>query len=573
MDFTRLFDIVGYHLNRHPGKGGLYDLNAEGQWIKTTMATLADFIKRYRAFLLNEGLVKGDRIGLLFHHTNARLIALDLAAMCEGITPVMIHHQTPESDLRFICADARLQRIFYIYQTDVIFALNTPCLPIPDPQTLETFQHVPLFDAEIMPGDLATIVYTSGSSGLPKGVMLSHQNIVSNLKSIVASVPIKPGQRTISFLPLAHIFERVVVWSYLIYSCQIYFLPDPKEVMLHIKTIRPHYFSAVPRLLERFYETVLARRKSERGLTKWLLNLALRIGEKYGPDRRKSLGYYYKKIIIHFLVFRVWRRMLGGKIKGVIVGGSALRAGIARLFSAAGIPIREGYGMTETSPVISLNRFAPGYYRFGTAGIPLPGVEVRIVAIGENDVGEIQVKGPNVMMGYTNPVLNSEVFTPDGWLKTGDLGSWVDGKFLTITDRASQVFKTSSGKFVYPTRITNLVERHPLVEFCCIEGFQKPFVVAIIKPDFLRLEEWCNQNDIHWTAPLYMVHNLKVVQHFQTIIDEANMQLASHEVIRKFFLVADEWSFQNGDLSAIQKPRRQSILEKYQPELKKLYQL
>lgn len=573
MDFTRIFDIVGYHLRRHPDEGGLFELDAQHSWQKTSMPAFADTIIKYRVFLLQKGLAKGDRVGLLFHHTTARLLAMDLAAMSEGITPVMIHHQTPENDLRFICTDAQLKSLFYIYENDGMSALSIPCIAIPDPDTLAGYSEMPLFDAEILPGDLATIVYTSGSSGLPKGVMLTHQNIVSNLKSIVASVPIKAGQRALSFLPLAHIFERVVVWSYLIYSCRIYFLPDPKEVLVHIKTIRPHYFTAVPRLLERFYETILARRKAERGLNKWLLNLALRVGETYGPDQRKKLGYYYKKFIIHFLVYRVWRQMLGGEVKGIIVGGSALRAGIARLFSAAGIPVREGYGMTETSPVISINRFSPGQYRFGTAGMALPGVEVRITQANENGVGEIQVKGPNVMLGYTNPVLNTEVFTEDGWLKTGDLGQWIDGKFLAITDRASQVFKTSSGKFVYPVRITNLVERDPLVEFCCIEGFQKPYVVAIIKPDFVRLEEWCGHHDIHWTAPLYMVHNIKVVQHYQGIIDEANLQLASHEIIRKFILVADEWSIQNGDLSAIQKPRRQAILEKYQSELKKLYQL
>lgn len=573
MDFTRIFDLIDFHLGRHPDEGGLYELTAPEHWDKTTISNLAENIKAHRALLLSQGLVKGDRIGILFRHATAGLLALDLAAMTEGIVPILIHDLTPESDMRFISADARLRCIFHTFHSDLLAMVSVPHYQIPSVAELDKYRGMPLFDATIVPEDLATIVYTSGSSGLPKGVMLSHQNIVSNLKSIVASVPVRRGQRTLSFLPLAHIFERVVVWSYLIYGCHIYFLPDPKEVLLHIKTIRPHYFTAVPRLLERFYETLLARRKAERGITKKLLNMALRIGEKYGPDQSKTIAYYFKRIIIHVLVYRVWRKMLGGEVKGVIVGGSALRAGIARLFSAAGIPIREGYGMTETSPVISLNRFEPGQFRFGTAGIPLPGVEVKIDQPDDQGLGQILVKGPNVMLGYTNPILNAEVFTTDGWLKTGDLGKWVDKKFLAVTDRVSQVFKTSSGKFVYPARITSLLERHPLVEFSCVEGFQKPYIIAILKPDFQRLEEWCHQHEVHWTAPLYMVHNLKVVQAYQSIVDEANTQLASHEMIRKFLLVADEWHVQSGDLSAIHKPRRKIILEKYQLELNKLYQL
>lgn len=573
MDFTRIFDLVDYHLGRHPGEGGLYELIAPEKWKKTTIYDLAETIKTHRAFLLSHGLIKGDRIGVLFHHATADLLALDLAAMTEGIVPILIHHLTPENDLRFIVADAHLQCIFYALHSDLLAGIRVPYYQILTGPESDKYRGMPLFDASIIPEDLATIVYTSGSSGLPKGVMLSHHNIVSNLKSIVASVPVRPGQRTLSFLPLAHIFERVVVWSYLIYGCHIYFLPDPKEVLLHVKTVRPHYFTAVPRLLERFYETLLARRKAERGIKKRLLNMALRIGEKYGPDQPKTLAYYFKKIIIHVLVYRVWRKLLGGRVKGVIVGGSALRAGIARLFSAAGIPIREGYGMTETSPVISLNRFEPGQFRFGSAGLPLPGVEVKIDEPDDQGLGQILVRGPNVMLGYTNPILNAEVFTTDGWIKTGDLGKWIDKKFLAVTDRVSQVFKTSSGKFVYPARIISLIERNSLVEFCCVEGFQKPFVTAIIKPDFQRLEEWCHQNDIHWTAPLYMVHNLKVVKAYQAIVDEANSQLTSHEVVRKFLLVADEWMVQSGDLSAIHKPRQKTILEKYQLELNKLYQL
>jgi long-chain acyl-CoA synthetase len=305
-----------------------------------------------------------------------------------------------------------------------------------------------------------------------------------------------------------------------------------------------------------------------------ILDWAIGVGERFPSKGVEaiSVGFQLKLWLADLLVFRRWRRSLGGRIEGIVVGASALQPRLARLFSAAKIPIREGYGLTETSPVLTFNRFEPGGNYFGTVGLPVPGVEIRISAPNDAHEGEIEVRGPNVFMGYLNqPTETAAMFTDDGWLKTGDVGTFAHRRFLKITGRRKDIFKTSSGKFVSPQFVENQLVTSDFIENALVIGLNKPMVTALILPDFGTLEKWCATQKIHWTAPQFMVINPKVERFFQKIIDEKNEQLASHERIRAHRLLFEKWSPETGELTPTLKTRRPFLMEKFKEEISELY--
>ncbi|NJK84082.1 MAG: AMP-binding protein [Saprospiraceae bacterium] len=344
--------------------------------------------------------------------------------------------------------------------------------------------------AAIHEDDLATIVYTSGTTGEPKGVMLSHKNIVSNIKATIALVPINCDKITISFLPLSHIFERMVTYTYLATGASLYYIQHIETLLDDLQRIRPHYFTVVPRLVERAYDTILERATTLSPLRKKILFWSIKVGKQY-PERRLNFGYWCKLQLATVLVFNRWRAMAGWRVEGIIVGAASLAPELGRLFTAAGFNLREGYGLTETSPVIAFNRFEPGGYRFGTVGIAVPSVEIKID--GEEE-GEILVKGPNVMLGYYNkPDDTQAVLLPEGWLRTGDVGKIVHRHFLQITDRKKDIFKTSSGKYVAPQPIEALLKTSPYIAQSMIVGFQRPYITALIVPHFTLLKQWCEE--------------------------------------------------------------------------------
>ena len=353
---------------------------------------------------------------------------------------------------------------------------------------------------------------------------------------------------------------------------KIYYVEKVEEAMVLTKEIRPHYFTSVPRLLEKFYEFILEKGNEKGWLVRKILHWAIAVGERFPDKRRMGLGYWIKLKIANLLVFRIWRRALGNKVQGIVVGAAALQPKLARLFSAARMKVREGYGLTETSPVVSSNHFEPGLYRFGTVGIPVPGVEVKIHEPDESGEGEILVKGPNVMMGYyKKPKETAKVLREDGWFHTGDVGKFVQKRFLQITDRKKDIFKTSTGKYVAPQIIENHLKASPFVEQCMVLGFRRPFVSALIVPSFAMLENWCKENSVHWTAPRYMVLNPKVHEFFQTIIDDCNERHSNHQKIKKFTLLHENWTIEKGEVTPTLKLSRPSILKHREKEIEKMY--
>jgi long-chain acyl-CoA synthetase len=296
------------------------------------------------------------------------------------------------------------------------------------------------------------------------------------------------------------------------------------------------------------------------------------VGEKYKDRQRQDALYRLKLFIARILVLNTFRKALGGKIKFMAVGAASLRSDIGRLFSAAGVLTLSGYGMTEASPFISVNRTEPGLNQFGTVGIPVPGVQIKIDEPNENGEGEILVKGPNIMQGYYNrPEQTREVFTDDGWFRTGDVGKMMSKRFLTITDRKKDIFKTSAGKYVAPQVLENYFTTSPFIMQCLILGFNKPFVAAVLVPNYSLLKAWCEEQGIHWTAPTYMVHNIKVMKKFQDEVDRLNETLQGFERIKKFILSEEEWTVENKDLTTSFKPRRAKLQEKHKTDIEKMY--
>ncbi len=592
MDFRRLFDLFPYQQAIYPQKIAL--AHRDGlKWQKYSTKECLTQINKTSAALLDLGLNRNDKVALLFDRGNAYWNFLDFGMQQIGVIVVPVHSAIGDHELEYILKDAEVkfcitssnalyekaEKIFEnILTLKKIFCLekikNVPgwesLSKEPTDKHLEEFQGL---RAAIHEDDLATIIYTSGSSGTPKGVMLSHKNIVSNIKATISLVPINCDKRVISFLPLSHIFERMVTYSYIAAGASVYYVDKTESLVEYAKEVRPHYFTSVPRFLEKFYDGILERVRGMSRLKKAIFLWAIKLGEKYEGKKNISVLYFLKLKIADLFVFSSWRIALGNRVEGVIVGAAALQPRLGRLFSSAGIEIREGYGLTETSPVISFNRFEPGGVRFGTVGIPIPGIELKIDKPSDEGDGEILVKGPGVMLGYHNqPELTAKVLDDEGWFHTGDIGKIVYKRFLKITDRKKDIFKTTTGKYISPQTLENLLNGSSFIEQSMVVGFNRPFVAALIVPVFNRLKNWCEENDVHWTAEQYMVINPKVMQLFEQIIESINEGLTSQEKIRKFTLLYEDWSVENGEITPTLKLRRPYLLEKHQQEIEEIYE-
>ena len=521
-------------------------------------------------------------IAIYTHHGSPHWNVIDFATMKAGHVSIPLHGNASYEDISYILEDAHVDLVFIqnAAQKKLLDKIQDPKFKL---YALEDVPGVPSYKElfkklrgdemfpDIPKDTLATIIYTSGSTGLPKGVMLSHDNIISNIKSVISLIPVNHHHVCASYLPLSHVFERVAVLVYITVGARVYYIDDPKALVSNVQEIRPHYMTSVPRILEKVYDNIHKRVKDSNFITKQVIRWALQSGRR---SRRQSVNPLRKLELLFcdLIVFRKWRKLLGGRLKGIIVGAAAMPAHIAQLFSDAGIMIREGYGLTETSPIISFNRFEAGGNRFGTVGIPLPSVDVKIDEPDEEGIGEIVVKGPNVMLGYYhNEELTKEKINEEGWFYTGDVGKIVHKRFLSISDRKKNIFKTSSGRYVAPQYVEALLKHSDYIDQAMVIGFQKPFITALIIPNFPLLESWASENKVHWTGPQYMAIHPKVVKFYQEIIDEINEKLKRHEIIKKFHLLHEEWSIDTGEYTPTLKLKRRNILGKFEKEIGKMY--
>lgn len=586
----RTFDIIDFQLKRHPNERALVS-RSQGKWKAYSSASFRDRVDHCSAALIRLGVSHGNRIVILPHLASAEWIILDLAIQQLGAIVVPVHFTSRAEQLHHILRHTESQHCFIAHPD-----LGARFLPLPtdleevgifyiqqSPHEEEDWHYYAAYarpnpeeiarrKAAVSPDDLAAIIYTSGTTGIPKGVMLSHSNLVSNIQSVLPLVPLDRRKTSLSFLPFSHIFERTAIYVTIASGASLNLVEEREYLEKALREIRPHFFTAVPRIIEKMYERLLTIRGNGHFLQRKLLSWALGIGQRYRERPGTNLLYWLQLQIARLLVFSRLKYRLGGRVEGIIVGAAHLQPHLGRLLGAMGIRIREGYGMTETSPVISLNQFRPGMYSYGTVGVPVPGVQVRIEEPDGNGEGEILVRGPNVTRGYyRDEAAGREAFTEDGWLKTGDVGKFVKKRFLQITDRKKDIFKTSAGKYIAPQVLENHYKQSPFVEQIMVVGFQRPFVTAIIKPNFELLEQWCKVHQIHWTSPQYMVLNVKVKEKMNDEVQLLNAELANFQRVRAFHLTDREWTIESGLLTYTLKLIRPKILAAYEKEIDALY--
>lgn len=590
----RLFDFL-YHQQHFFSKEDMLAEKENGHWKKYSTQEVIDYVNKLSAGLIKLGMGKKemspelqDKIAVISKNRPEWLM-LDLACQQIGVLLCPIYPTTTRTEIEFILNDASVKMLF-VSGSEIVEKLVGIKEQVPTLESIFNFEDVKgctywksitenvlqeqideiqSFKNTILAEHCATIIYTSGTTGIPKGVMLSHQNIVSNVINSINTFPFPrmASAKALSFLPLNHIFERVASYIYMASGISIYYAESMETIAENLREVKPVLFTTVPRLLEKVYEKIMHKGAELKGIKRRLFYWAVSLAEKYDNLIDGGRLYNLQLAIANKIIFNKWREALGGNVKFIITGGAACQIKLLRIFNAAKIPIYEGYGPTENSPVISVNCQKKGGTKFGTVGLVINGQEVKL----EKD-GEICVKGPSVMMGYyKRPDLTKEVLI-DGWLHTGDIGIFEEGKYLKITDRKKELFKTSGGKYVAPQAIENKLKESPYIEQIIVIGSDKKYVSALIVPSFTQLKKWAIENNISFSSKQSAIQDPAVHLHFEKIIESFNPMFNQVEQIKKIALLAEEWSVESGELTPKLSMKRKVIIEKYSHHINNLYE-
>lgn len=594
MEIQRLFDFLTVQVNNRPDKPFLSakELTAENlkSWKHYTFKETQELTDRVSQLLINLGLKKDDKIAIIATN-RPEWNLLDFGSQQIGLVNVPMYPTIAQKDYEFIFTDADIQYAFVgneeilkkvqplmgkvaglkgIYVFDKVAGTSNlwESLPAVEQVNLPEIQKRKELVTE---NDLATIIYTSGTTGNPKGVMLTHRNIVSNIKSVQEVTPFAEDEKALSFLPLCHSFERMVFFSYLAFGIHIHYAESLESIGENLKEVQPYCFTTVPRLLEKVYEKIMAKGNELTGFKRKLFFWSIDLGSRYQLGGGNSAWYNFQLSIARKLVFSKWKEALGGNIQFIVTGAAAMQPRLITLFSAAGVNVLEGYGLTETSPVLCANRMDEKERCIGTVGIPIPGVEVKLA-----EDGEIIVRGPNIMKGYYNrPDLTAEVIDKDGWFHTGDIGIWVENfghKFLKITDRKKELFKTAGGKYIAPQAIENKMKESNYIEqIMVVGGDDKKFISALIVPSFMNLKEWAKEKDLPIGNNEQIVNNDKIKALIHQEIEHYNKDFGKWEQIKKFVLLSNEWTVEGGELTPTMKVKRKIIYERYAPHVEEMY--
>lgn len=586
-NYTRLFDIIHYQKENYP-QDKCISTKYDGSWQSVSTAEVIEQANKLSLALIELGVQAGDKIAIISSNNRTEWNIVDIACLQIGAIDVPVYPTISPGEYEYIFNDAGVTLAFVsdeelvekvavikdkvpslkeVYSFDVVqgtsnwkelFALSKP----------EHEQELENRKSAIQPNELATLIYTSGTTGKPKGVMLSHVNIVENTKATLKELPLEPGMVVLSFLPLCHVFERMVMYSYIAAGVQIHYAESMETIGDNLKEVRPHFFTTVPRLLEKVYEKIVNKGLELTGVKRWLFFWAMDLGKKYDWRDKQSAWYKIKLNIANKLIFSKWREALGGRVQGIVSGSAPLQDRLARIFTAGGIVVREGYGLTETSPVLTYNRFSNQGAMLGTVGLPIDNVEIKIA-----EDGEILAKGPNIMMGYFNQKEKTEAcFTEDGWFKTGDIGNINKEGFLLITDRKKQLMKTSGGKYVAPQPIEEKFKESMLIEQMIVVAEQEKFVSALIVPSFGNLRDWCSTKNIDVEEENeLLILNEKVLAKMDEVVAEANKNFSHAEQVKKYTLLPKEFTIENGELTPTLKLKRKEILQIYEQEINSIY--
>ncbi len=603
MEITRLFDCIHYQLEKFPLEKS-FTYKSGNEWKSFSTQEIVDKANAMSRGLLKLGVQPGDKVAVITYQNRGEWIIMDTAISQIGAINVPVYPTISPAEYVYIFNDAEI-KYAVVGKDDLVAKVQKAQPDIPSLKGIYCFEKdkgVPHWEtlmeadeslqpkveelkAQVDPMALATLIYTSGTTGNPKGVMLSHSNIISNTDAVKELLPVDAGDKVLSFLPICHIFERVATYSYIRNGVKIYQTGTDNlgGEDGDLRAVAPHMFSTVPRLLEKVYEKIYNKGLDLTGLKKKLFFWALSLTDDYDVQNPNS-GLKYS--IADKLIFSKWREALGGNIKGILTGAAACPVKMMRVFSAAGIPIREGYGLTESSPGIAVSYWKEGGAMMGTVGPALPNVEI---VIEEDDnygpgEGEILAAGPNIMMGYyKKPEATADtLFEKDGktWLRTGDIGKFLTDskgrKFLKITDRKKELLKTSGGKYVAPTPIENKLKENFMVEQVMVVGEKQKFVSAIITPAQEVLEDWCKNNGVDCSNMSAACKDPKVMAVYQEAINELNPNFSHIEQIKKFVLIPDAWEPTKADgsdaeLTPTMKLKRRVIRKKYEKEIAEIY--
>tara|TARA_R110001583_G_scaffold21479_3_gene81643 strand:+ start:4794 stop:6569 length:1776 start_codon:yes stop_codon:yes gene_type:complete len=584
---TRLFDFAYNQLKDNPQKK-CFNSKVNSQWISTSTEEYLNLVNIVSKSLLSLGVKPTDKIAVVTSTNRFEWSVLDIAILQIGAVNVPLYPTISSSDYQYIInhSDAIFCFVSDIYLAEKVSKIkeNTNLKDIYSFDTLNNFSswkslielgkiannqaEVDRLKALVLPENLATIIYTSGTTGTPKGVMLSHKNIVENTFVSAKALDFNPiNHRVLSYLPVCHIFERFALYYYQLMGFEIYFAESIDKLGDNLKEVKPHFIPVVPRLLEKIFDKIVDKGSSLTGVKKILFFWALELGKKYKPYHKNGWWYHFQLAIAKKLIFSKWQEAFGGNIKFVVTGSAPMQPLLIKVFTAAGIPVLEGYGMTETSPGISINDIRNNGFKIGTVGRVLDDIEVKIA-----EDGEILVKGSNVMMGYyKNKALTTKTIV-NNWLQTGDIGVLDDDGFLKITDRKKEMFKTSGGKYIAPAVLESKLKESRFIEQIMIIGESQKMPAAIIQPHFEFLINWAHRKNIKTNGTnASIITNKKVKKRIQKEIDKANSNFGKWEQIKAFELTAEIWSIENGLLTPTLKMKRKEILNKYKNLYTKIY--
>lgn len=581
---TRIFDLH-YHQQKNYKKEDSLTSKVNGKWEKISTDEFISMGQKMSLAFLKMGLQPGDKIAIISNNRSEWHIT-DLGITQMGGISVPIYPTITEEDYTYIMNDAEVKCCF-VSDADLFQKVSNIQSQVASLQHVYTYDQVSgaknwrealELDANgdfsavqsIMNGikteDLATLIYTSGTTGRPKGVMLSHRNLVANSLSSRKRLPCDHNSKALSFLPLCHVYERMVAYMYIYVGVSIYYAESMETIGDDLRDVKPQIFTAVPRLLEKVYDKIIAKGMDLTGIKKALFFWAVGLGNRYEIGGKNPF-YNFQLKLANIIIFSKWREALGGNAIAVASGAAALQPRLARIFLAAQIPVMEGYGLTETSPVISVNCEENDGVRIGTVGRPLDDVTVKIA-----EDGEILVKGPNVMMGYYNkPEATKEVFNEDGFFKTGDIGELSADNFLKITGRKKETFKTSGGKYIAPQVIENKMKESSFIEQLMVVGEGEKHPSAVIQPAFDFLKDYCKRKNIPYTNNASIVNNQTIIDRIQKEVDHYNENFAKYEQVKRFILVPDVWGIDTGEMTPTMKIKRAIVKAKYLDQIEAIY--
>ncbi|GAL84442.1 long-chain-fatty-acid--CoA ligase [Sporocytophaga myxococcoides] len=585
MEFKRLFDLLEYQVKNFP-KDDALACKINGTWKKFSSLDYATIADKLSTGLLKLGIKKDDKVAIVSPN-RPEWNFVDIALQQIGAVGVPVYPTNTVENYNFIFRDADVKLIFVADQelhekskeaaVGITSVRDIYCFDSIDGvknwseiKTLgEEINAIELqnIKASIKSEDLVTLIYTSGTTGNPKGVMLTHANILSNVTECAPLLPVNYQHRALSFLPLSHVYERMLNYLYTRCGISIYYAENINTVAENLKEVQPHIFVTVPRLLEKVYDKIVEKGASLTGVKKKLFYWALNLGHQFENNVNQGIFYNFQLWLANKIIFNKWREALGGNIIVIISGGAALQPRLAKVFWAAQVKVMEGYGLTETSPVIAVNRPVEGDSMVGTVGLVLPNVEVKIAPDGE-----ILTKGPHVMKGYYNkPDLTADVIDSEGWFHTGDIGEFIEGRFLKITDRKKEMFKTSGGKYIAPQVIENKFKESRIIEQIMVVGDGRKFASALIVPSIIGLKSWCSIKGIPFSDESTILNEPAVIEKFEKEVELYNESFAQFEKIKKFQLIKAPWTIESGELTPTLKLKRKVILENFKEVIERMY--